>query len=138
MAVRLASRGAEGQIMFVGVGRPKLLLAEHDHEPRRYLDASVHGLRLQACELPLGVRVLRRGHDAGVEVDVPQRLADPRAEADGRGDDLPPSVLRPLLHRPLRGPVADLLHIPDRVINALWLIAVGAVIVELNEIGSSL
>lgn len=39
---------------------------------------------------------------------------------------------------PFVAPLARLLHIPDRVVTAFWLIAVGGLMVALNQLGSSL
>jgi hypothetical protein len=39
---------------------------------------------------------------------------------------------------PFVAPLARVLRVPDRLICALWLIAVGALIVGLNQLGSSL
>ncbi len=39
---------------------------------------------------------------------------------------------------PFVAPLARVLHVPDRLITGLWLIAVAALTVALNQLGSSL
>jgi hypothetical protein len=39
---------------------------------------------------------------------------------------------------PFVAPLARTLHVPDRLVTGLWLVAVGAIIVGLNQLSSSL
>ncbi len=53
----------------------------------------------------------------------------------------PDERLAPYAHYftdPFVAPLARVLHVPDRLVSGLWLIAVAALTVGLNQLGSSL